>query len=96
VRDTFKQECKDPDKYVIFANRGISAFLKLLKSILKHSKKRLTETRIRKYLSALKSNWKKPWETKKLVNSYVGSQGWSDFHHDLVKTIRRKIKDFKP
>ena len=46
---------------------------------------------MKKYLKALKDNWKASWETKKLKNSYVGSKGWKDFHRELVKTIRKDI-----
>lgn len=88
LESMFKKQCKNPDKYIIFTNRGISAFLKLLKSILKNCQCRIDEDIVRKYLQALKNNWDGGWETKKLKNSYVGAKGWKDFHRDLVKAIQ--------
>jgi DNA sulfur modification protein DndB len=95
LKTLFKEEWSKPERYIIFTNRGISAFLKLLKSFLKTCKKPLDEDTVRKYLKALKDNWKASWETRKLKNSYVGSKGWKDFHRDLVKTIRKAYSDFR-
>jgi hypothetical protein len=61
----------------------------------KTCKSPLDEDTVKKYLKALKDNWKASWETKKLKNSYVGSKGWKDFHRELVKTIRKAYSDFR-
>jgi len=95
LKSLFKEEWQHPDKYIIFTNRGISAFLKLLKSILKTCQCPLEEEIVKKYLQALKENWKGSWETKALKNSYVGSKGWKDFHRDLVKAIQETFPDFQ-
>lgn len=97
IRSTFRKEWQDPDKYIIATNRGISAFLKLLKSTLKTEKAQLTVQTLKNYLGPLKSHWK-TWEFQKLRQkymAYVGSQGWKDFHRELVKTIRRDYPNFK-
>jgi len=95
LKDTFPNEWKDPEKYIIFTNRGISAFLKLLKSILKTEEKPLNEAIIRKYLVALKKGWKESWETGLLRNSYIGAKGWKDFHRDIIKAIKRTYRKFR-
>ena len=92
VRSMFKEEWDHPDKYIIATNRGVSAFLKLLKSILLTQNKKLTVAGAKKYLSPLKS---RDWEFATLANSYVGSQGWKEFYRDLAKDIKKKHKDFK-
>jgi DGQHR domain-containing protein len=95
LKSLFPDQWKDPDKYIIFTNRGISAFLKLLKSLLKTSKKPLDPKTVKVYLKPLKDKWpKKQWETAQLRNSYVGSKGWKDFHRDLVETIQKVHKSF--
>lgn len=94
IQSLFKKEWRDADKYIIATNRGISAFLKLLKSILKTEKKQLVQKTIRQYMAALKSGFT-TWEFEQLKKTYVGSQGWKDFHRDLVKAIRRKCASFK-
>jgi DGQHR domain-containing protein len=90
LKGIFPDQWQDPDKYIIFTNRGISAFLKLLKSILKTEKNQLDTKKLEQYFTTLKKYWKKNWETKYLKSAYVGSKGWKDFHHDLVKTIRKE------
>jgi DGQHR domain-containing protein len=95
IRSLFKKEWDDPDKYIIATNRGISAFLKLLKSILKTHKGPFTHNIVDKYLRALKAGWISSWEFSKLKNTYVGSQGWKQFHRDLVTAIRKKHPEFK-
>ena len=96
LKSLFPKQWADPDRYIIFTNRGISAFLKLLKSILKTHKKRLDLQTVRKYLKPLRDDWRDElWETKQLRNSYVGSQGWKNFHHDLVKIIKKTHPEFK-
>lgn len=94
LKDLFPDEWNDTENYIIFSNRGISAFLKLLRSILKTEETSLTQPTMLKYLRALKSGWKTSWETKSLLSSYVGTQGRNDFHRDLVKAIQSTYKDF--
>jgi DGQHR domain-containing protein len=94
LRSLFKTEWSNPDIYIIATNRGISAFLKLLKSILKTHKGPLTPDVVKRYLSPLSSGWT-TWEYKKLKETYVGSQGWKEFHRKLVATIRRSHPNFK-
>lgn len=94
TQNVFKREWRNPGKYIIATNRGISAFLKLLKSILKTEKKQLAQKTIRGYLDALKSGTA-TWEFEQLKKTYVGSQGWKDFHRDLVEAIRKKYPAFK-
>jgi len=96
LRSLFPKQWEDPDKYIIFTNRGVSAFLKLLKSILKTTRAPIDEKSVRKYLLVLQENRKdKHWETKGLKSSYIGAKGWRDFHRDLIKTIRSKYRNFK-
>lgn len=95
LKSMFPDQWDDPEKYIIFTNRGISAFLKLLKSVLKTTNAQLDPKTLKAYLKALKDKWpKKQWETAQLKNSYVGSKGWKDFHRDLVKAIRKVHKNF--
>jgi DNA sulfur modification protein DndB len=95
LKSLFPAEWNDPNKYIIFTNRGISAFLKLLKSILKTEKRKLTQPRVKKYLEPLRDHWSDAhWETAELANAYVGSKGWKDFHRDLVKVIQKKYRTF--
>lgn len=96
AKTLFEKQWNDPRKYIIFTNRGISAFLKLLKSILKTTKHQITEDDVNKYLGSLKKRYKdKDWEIKHLENSYVGAQGWRNFHRDLVKTIQKDYPELK-
>jgi len=94
IQSVFNNEWKKPDKYIIATNRGISAFLKLLKSILKTEKQALSPKIVGDYIAVLKAQ-KQNWEFEYLKNTYVGSQGWKQFHRDLVKTIRKKFPKFK-
>ena len=94
LNDMFREEWLHPERYIIFTNRGISAFLKLLKSILKTCGCSLDEEIVRRYLQPLKDKWRS-WETSKLKSAYVGSKGWKDFHGDLVMTIREVYSDFE-
>lgn len=94
LRTLLKKEWDSPDKYIIATNRGVSAFLKLLKSILKTQNGPLSSAVVRSYLSPLKKEWK-TWELEKLKKTYVGSQGWKDFHRDLVAAIRKHQPSFK-
>jgi len=95
LKSLFEDEWQHPEEYIIFTNRGISAFLKLLRSILKTHKSRLDSETVGSYLKALKDNWKDGWVTRQLRNSYVGSRGWKDFHRDLVGAIRQVYPDFE-
>ncbi len=96
LKSLFPLQWKDQQKYITFTNRGISAFLKLLRSMLRTEDKQLNEASMTKYLNVLKQKWKDPkWEIAKLRSAYVGSGGWSDFHKDLAATIRKKFKNFK-
>lgn len=95
IKSTFSVEWNDQDKYIVFTNRGISAFLKLLKSILKTEEASLTQKSISKYIKALKTNWKSGWEIAKLDNSYVGAKGRNDFHRDIIRAIQKKYPKFR-
>jgi DGQHR domain-containing protein len=95
VREHFPEEWNDPRKYIIATNRGITAFLKLLRSILKSDQKPLTRRTAKKYIGSLRHNWTGGWETANLKKSYVGSQGWKQFHHDMVESIRKRYKSFQ-
>lgn len=94
LKSTFLDEWSSPSENIIFTNRGISAFLKLLKSILKTTNKQLDPETVGQYLQALKKNWRNGWKTAQLKSSYVGSKGWKDFHQDLVAAIKKTYKDF--
>lgn len=94
VRSVFKREWADPDTYIISTNRGISAFLKLLRSMFKTEDRQLEHKEFRKYLVALKTGMK-TWKFDDLKKSYVGSQGWTEFHRDIVTAIRKKYPNFK-
>lgn len=95
VREVFKDEWKNPDKYLIATNRGISAFLKLLKTMLRIEGRQIDRVYVLKYLTALKNNWIHPWETKALKASYVGSQGWSSLYKDMARAIRKSYREFQ-
>lgn len=88
VRSSFGKEWRDPETFIIATNRGISAFLKLLRSILRTEKRQLNHQDFKRYLSALKREWKS-WKFADLKKTYVGSQGWKEFHRDLVAAIRK-------
>jgi DGQHR domain-containing protein len=92
----FPEQWKHPEKYIIFTNRGISAFLKLLKSMLKTHQAALDEDTIKTYLKPIRDKWvDSHWEIKKMKNAYVGSTGWKGFHRDLVKAVRSQYKTFQ-
>jgi DGQHR domain-containing protein len=96
LKSIFNLQWQKPEKYIIFTNRGISAFLKLLKSILKTEGDPLDKSSLEKYLKSLKKDWNdSKWETAKLKNAYVGSQGWKNFHRDLVTSIRKTYPSFR-
>lgn len=94
VRGLFKKEWNSPGEYIIATNRGISAFLKLLRSMLKTEKGPMGHKDFRKYLLALRHEFK-TWRFEDLKKTYVGSQGWSEFHTDLVSAVRKKYPSFK-
>jgi hypothetical protein len=94
IQSVFRKEWKNSDDYIIATNRGISGFLKLLKSILKTEKTALTHKMISDYMKALKTGFS-TWEFEQLKKTYVGSQGWKDFHRDMVRAIRKKYPSFK-
>jgi DGQHR domain-containing protein len=94
VRELFPEEWRHPEKYIISTNRGIAAFLKLLRSVLRAEKQQIDHSTCKKYLTALKAGFKS-WSFADLKKTYVGSQGWSEFHRDLVKAIRDKYPSFK-
>lgn len=89
VKSLFPKQWLNPERYIICTNRGISALLKVFRSILKTHDGPITHEIVKKYLSTLKSK-RTLWETKKLQKNYVGSQGWKTFHRDLVALIRKK------
>jgi DNA sulfur modification protein DndB len=94
IKEQFNTEWNDPASYIIATNRGITAFLKLLRSILAFENRPLTKAISRKYVSALAKNWKGTWQTSNLKKSYVGSQGWKQFHSDMVAAIQKQYKTF--
>ncbi len=95
LKSTFPSEWADPSTYILSTNRGISAFLKLLKSMLSTSEHPLGATDFHRYLDALKNSWPSDdWKIKQLRGRYIGTAGWNDFHTDLVSAIRRTIPDF--
>jgi DGQHR domain-containing protein len=96
LKSLFPKQWKEPDKYIMFTNRGISAFLMLLRSMLKTQNGRIGEAIIRKYLESLRRGWSDDqWETAKLKNSFVGSKGWKDFHRAIVDAIRKEHPGFQ-
>ncbi len=96
LKSLFPEQWKDQRKYIVFTNRGISAFLKLLRSMLRTEKRRLDEPTVRRYLKVLRqAKNDSEWERDRLRSAYVGSKGWTDFHKDLVEAIRQVYPDFK-
>jgi len=94
IKSTFPDQWKDPERYIIFTNKGISAYLKLLRSMLRTEGKPLDDKIIKKYVGALKKNIKS-WDINTIKKTYVGSQGWKEFHRDLIKAIRKDYPNFK-
>jgi DGQHR domain-containing protein len=95
VKASFRKEWDDPETYIVATNRGITAFIKLLRSILKTEEQQVTPEIAGIYLSALKQNWSGTWKTAELKTAYVGSQGWKRFHHEMVRSIRKKYRGFR-
>ncbi len=92
VRNVFKKEWDDPKTFIIATNRGVLAFIKLLRSILKTEQKKMTKPMIRIYMVALQKHWPETWETRKLREAYVGSGGWVRFHRKLISSILKDPK----
>jgi DGQHR domain-containing protein len=96
IQDLFPPEWAEPETYIIATNRGLTAFLKLLRSILKNEDRRIDEAVMRQYIQIVKKHWiKKTWNTSKLDTSYSASQGWKQFHRDLVRTIQLEKSTFR-
>jgi DGQHR domain-containing protein len=96
IRGVFEIEWNVPETYIIATNRGVTAFLKLLKSMLKNEQGRVSEGKMRTYLQIIKRRWvRHTWQTSKLDTSYSASQGWKQFHRDLVRTIQKERPDFQ-
>jgi DGQHR domain-containing protein len=91
IRSMFKTEWENPQTYIIATNRGISAFLKLLKSLLQTTNSKITPDDVKKYFEPLTGV---KWDYESLSKSYVGSQGWKEFYRDLADKIRAKHPDF--
>ncbi len=94
IRSLFKNEWNNPKEYIIATNRGISAFLKLLKAIIRTEKKQLTQQIVTRYIKTLKRNWKESWKTINLKASFVGTQGWSRLYNEMVLAIRKTYRQF--
>jgi DGQHR domain-containing protein len=93
VRSTFKTEWEEPKVYILATNRGITALLKLLKSILRSESCSSDPQVTQKYITALSSF---DWNYANLKSKYVGSQGWKGLHDDLVKEVKKKYPAFRP
>jgi DGQHR domain-containing protein len=93
VRREFKTEWEDPRVYILATNRGITALLKLLKSILRNELGASDPQATQKYINALASF---DWNYANLKSKYVGSQGWKGFHLDLVKEVKKSYPTFRP
>jgi DGQHR domain-containing protein len=93
VRNLLPSEWDDPKVYIVATNRGFTAFLKLLRSMLRTEQKKLSVTVMRRYLGALKDNFG-TWKTTERKKAYVGSQGWSQFHEDMLLAIRTEYPEF--
>ena len=96
LKSLFPEQWEHPEKHIIFTNRGISAFLKLLRSILKTCQAPLTPEMVLKYLQPLRDETTdRYWQTDQLRSSYVGSKGWKDFHRELVRIIGKHRPELK-
>jgi len=91
IRSMFKTEWDAPQTYIIATNRGISAFLKLLKSLVQTTDSKIAPEDVKKYFQPLTTF---SWENSSLSKSYVGSQGWKEFYKDLAEHIRKTHSDF--
>jgi hypothetical protein len=96
VKTIFSLQWDNPEKYIIFTNRGISAFLKLLKPILKHCQSQLSEEIIKKYIMPIKENWgDEKWDRTKLKGMYVGTSGRKQFQRELIGIVQKSFPDFR-
>jgi DNA sulfur modification protein DndB len=96
LKSIFSLQWNDPEKYIIFTNRGVSAFLKLLKPILKHCKNQLNQEIIKRYITPIKDNWEdEKWERENLKGKYVGTSGRKQFLRELIELIQKQIPDFQ-
>jgi DGQHR domain-containing protein len=93
ISNLFPQEWRDPRTYILATNRGFTASLKLLRSMLRTEDKKLSIASMKRYLVVLKKHFG-TWKTTDLKKAYVGSQGWSQFHEDMLKAIRKEYRDF--
>lgn len=91
IRDIFKKEWNQPKNYIIATNRGITAFLKLLRQLLITTEGKLTYENVKKYMSALKGF---NWSISDLKGKYIGSAGWRRFYNDLSEKIRETYPEF--
>lgn len=91
VREVLEREWDNPEKYIIATNRGMSAFLRLLRSLLNTVKGKLTHEEVKKYLLPLKGF---NFDNEHLKGIYIGTAGWKKFHEDLVKKIREEYPEF--
>jgi DGQHR domain-containing protein len=82
IHTMFQKEWENPQTYIIATNRGISAFLKLLKSLLQTTDRQITTEDVKKYFEPLTTM---KWDYANLKKSYVGSQGWKEFYSDLAR-----------
>jgi hypothetical protein len=92
VRSTFKTEWDDPKTYILATNRGFTALLKLLRSILRTEPDTNDPQITKKYVKALSGF---DWDYANLKQKYVGSQGWKGFHLDLVAQVRKTYPNFQ-
>lgn len=91
IRSMFKDQWDNPQTFIIATNRGVSAFLKLLKSLLQTTDATISPEQVKKYFQPLTTL---AWDYQNLSKSYVGSQGWKDFYRDLAEHIRKTHEDF--
>ena len=92
LKSSFKSEWDDPTTYILATNRGFTALLKLLKSILRTEPDSNDPQITKKYIKALDGF---DWDFSNLKQKYVGSQGWKGFHLDLVKQIQKTYPKFQ-
>jgi DNA sulfur modification protein DndB len=92
IRSMFVKQWDDPKSYIVATNRGISAFLKLLKSLLETTDGPISRDVVLKYFKPLE---KFDWDYQSLSKSYVGSQGWKDFYRELAQKIKNQYPEFK-
>lgn len=95
IKSVFDKQWRDPITYITCTNTGISAFLKLLKTMLKTADRALEAQDFRYYLQILKEEWSGDWKKDALRGRYVGgSAGWKGFHTDMVNSIKQRVNTF--